>query len=72
MKLLNKYGEMFAELSEKIHLDIESKTDEELKILELEARSVTDTNCAWSDYRIAKTVLEYVFYEQKNRNLNNQ
>lgn len=67
MKLLSKYGNMFAELSVQIQEDIKTKSDKDLKILELEARATTGTNCSWSDYRIARTVLEYVRDEQKNR-----
>ena len=67
MKILCKYGKMFSELSEQIQTDIKTKTDKDLKLLELEARSAGETNCSWADYRIARTVLEYVCDEQRDR-----
>lgn len=43
------------------------KSDEALNELEKECKSVTNTNCSWSEYDIAKTVLQYVAYEKRGR-----
>ncbi|WP_315074123.1 hypothetical protein [uncultured Clostridium sp.] len=67
MKNLRRYGDMFGELAIKIEKDIKTKSDEELNKLEKECKSVTDTNCSWSEYGIAKTVLQYVIYEKNER-----
>jgi hypothetical protein len=67
MKNLRKYGDMFGELAIKIEKDIKIKSDEELNELEKECKSVTNTNCSWGEYDIAKTVLQYVAYEKRER-----
>lgn len=67
MKNLRKYGDMFGKLVIQIEEDLKTKSDKELNELENEAKSVTDTNCSWSEYRIAKTILQSVAYEKNER-----
>ena len=68
MKYLKEYGEMLNKLNSKISQDIKSKTDDELKEIELEAKSVNLRNSDFGEVKISRTVLEYVLYEKRGRN----
>ena len=63
MSQLDKYGEMLLNLSIEISNDLQTKSNDELLELENECKSITNTNCTWTNYRISKTVLESVTYE---------
>lgn len=68
MKYLKEYGEMLNKLNSKISQDIKNKTDDELKEIELEAKSVNLRNSDFGEIKISRTVLEYVLYEKRGRN----
>ena len=67
MKYLKEYGEMLNKLNSKISQDIKNKTDDELKEIELEAKSVNLRNSDFGEIKISRTVLEYVLYEKRGR-----
>jgi len=67
LKYLKEYGEMLNKLNSKISQDIKNKTDDELKEIELEAKSVNLRNSDFGEIKISRTVLEYVLYEKRGR-----
>jgi hypothetical protein len=67
LKYLKEYGEMLNKLNSKISEDIKNKTDDELKEIELEAKSVNLRNSDFAEIKISRTVLEYVLYEKRGR-----
>lgn len=70
MENLKKYGEMLSKLNNDIFNDIKDKTDDELAIIEKEAKASSLTNSTWWEYKISKTVYEHVIYEKRLRQKN--
>lgn len=67
MKNLRKYGDMFGKIAKRMREDFKNMSVEELQKIAREARSVNERNCAWTEFRIAKTVLECALDEIREK-----
>jgi len=67
LKGLRKYGDMFTRLNNEIHEDIKTKTGDELKEIENEAKAANLINSGWAEWKVSKIVLGYIFYEKRRR-----
>lgn len=71
MKTLRKYGDMFGKIAKQMSEDFKNMTIDELQQIARDSRSVSSTNCSWTEYRIAQTALEYALDEIKNKQQSN-
>jgi hypothetical protein len=67
MKNLEKFGDAYTKFTREVRESIESKTDEELKEIEYEAKYAKPNNTELAEFRVSKLVLEYALYEIRMR-----